>query len=110
AKYNICTRSPRIGEIWSVKGSETACDEYKTFITLESCSIESIETINNDRLLAWHLKKHNSFRGFGLGSKKIDKLIDAIGGSELISLLNNGNWHPLSGLVNERIAQTLTEK
>ncbi|HIF9446271.1 TPA: AAA family ATPase [Photobacterium damselae] len=110
ANYNLCTRPPRTGEVWSVKGSETAHEEFKTFIILESCSIISIESICNEDLLKWHLKKHHAFRGFGLGDKKIDKLVTDVGTNKLIELLNDGNWLHLSDVINERIAQRLSEK
>ncbi|WP_258177087.1 AAA family ATPase [Photobacterium damselae] len=110
ANYNLCTRPPRTGEVWSVKGSETAHDEFKTFMILESCSIISIESICSEDLLKWHLKKHHAFRGFGLGDKKIDKLVTDVGTNKLIELLNDGNWLHLSDVINERIAQRLSEK
>ncbi|CAK2830160.1 exodeoxyribonuclease V alpha subunit [Vibrio crassostreae] len=110
AKHNLCTRSPRTGEVWTVKGSETAHEEFKTFMTLESCSIISIESTCDEGLLKWHLKKHHSFRGFGFGDRKIDKLVDAVGAEELINLFNDGNWLHLSDFISEHIAQMLTEK
>ena len=40
---------PCIGEIWKVKGCETAHEEFKTFILIEYCSIVSIITTCNRR-------------------------------------------------------------
>ncbi len=110
ASYNLCTRPPRTGEVWLVKGCEATHEEFKTFMILESCSIISIESICNEDLLRWHLKKHHAFRGFGLGDKKIDKLITDVGAKKLIELLNDGNWLHLSNVINKRIAQKISEK
>lgn len=110
ARQGVCARVPCIGEIWKVKGCETAHEEFKTFILIEYCSIVSIITTCNEDLLKWHLKKHHVFRGFGLGSKKIERLVTNVGAEKLIELLNNGDWVRLSNTLGERVARVLVNK
>lgn len=105
----IATRSPAVGEVWEVSGQQVKNDEYNTYLDLISCSPVSIESIITKDLLRWHLLKHHKFRGFGLGRKKIDKLLgnDGVGAEALVTLLNENNWKHLTDLVNEHIARSL---
>jgi len=104
ADYRIITRVPQAGECWKFRGMVTKHDEYRDFVTIESCYLVSLQEAG---YIKNFLLKHPSFRGFGFGAKKVEKLVDAFGADALVSALDNGKVSHLSEIVSTVLAEQI---
>lgn len=108
ASYKILTRSPQIGEFWYIEGVNSKHEEYGVQIRLSKCSITELPSPS---YLSSLLVNHPMFRGFGLGKRKIGKLIKDVGTEiELIKLLDGEKYLHLADSIAEPIAKELCNR
>ena len=106
ANYRTITRIPHAGECWKFRGMVAKHDEYRDYVTIESCHLVSLPEAG---YIKNFLLKHPSFRGFGFGAKKVEKLVDAFGAQALVSALDNGKVSHLSEVVNTELAEQIVK-
>lgn len=104
ANYKKIVRIPQPGECWQIDGFIASHDEFRNFISIENCHLVSLPESGYVRNF---FLKHPAFRGFGFGSKKVDKLIDAFGASALISALDAGKVSHLAEVINQKLAEQI---
>jgi exodeoxyribonuclease V alpha subunit len=99
-------RNPAIGERWHVKGQIRPYDQYNKQVAVHSAKFQGLPT---DGYIARFLGVHPKFRGFDFGPKKAKKLVKDIGVSELIKLLNSGDWKAIADVIIDSQAQRICE-
>jgi exodeoxyribonuclease V alpha subunit len=109
ASYKTLTNLPKKGEFWKVNGHMTFDKErYMNQVTVLSCHLQGLPS---NQFLAAYLKSSPRFRGFNLGPKKIDKLIEKVGHeSTLIALMEQNRWSHIADVINEAAARRLCEE
>lgn len=108
ASYKILTRSPQIGEFWYIEGVSSRHEEHGVQIRLSKCAITELPSPS---YLSSLLVNHPIFRGFGLGKRKISKLIKDVGSeTELIKLLDETKYLHLADSIAEPIAKELCNR
>lgn len=106
AKYNVLDRTPDIGEIWSVTGTQTMHAKYgPQFIVSEAL----ITSLSSSRYTTALLVRHPAFRGFHLGKAKVTRLLNHFGADRLFDLLNSSNAGELASVIDQSIAQRLVD-
>jgi len=104
ASYKVLTRVPEPGEFWQIKGSKIKTEDYGQQIKVQECIIVPLPSEN---YLSSLLIKHPKFRGIGLGPSKVETLMIKIGASELIRLMDAGNYIAIADVIAEPIAKAL---
>jgi exodeoxyribonuclease V alpha subunit len=108
ASYKILTRTPQIGEFWYIEGVSSTHEEHGVQIQLSKCAITELPSPS---FLSSLLVNHPMFRGFGLGKRKIGKLIKDVGSeTELIKLLDKAKYLHLADSIAEPIAKELCNR
>lgn len=106
ASYKIITRVPEPGECWQLKGSIVGQDQFRHFVSVESCHIVNLPIAAYvERLLT----KHPAFRGLSFGKAKVSKLINALGAENLSLILNAGKTSLLAEVINPALAQHVVD-
>ncbi|MCE7729350.1 AAA family ATPase [Vibrio campbellii] len=101
-------RLPESGEFWYVEGYwETYKSSHSGVRSQLVVTKSQIVNLPLASYVSSLLSKHPAFRGFYFGPKKINKLMDSIGGEALVQLLNDGNYLHLSDVIHEDIAKRL---
>ena len=108
-KYNIkILRNPTIGERWEIKGQIRDYDQYNKQVVVHSAKFCGLP---QDDYIAQFLGVHPKFRGFNFGPEKAKDLVEDIGVSELIKLLNNSDWKTIADAkISESQAQRICEE
>ena len=102
-------RYPKEGEFWKIKGNKSFNKQKLMWeVNVENCTVTNIPS---PRFLPHFLKKHLSFRGFGLGPKKINAIIDGANDNFLfLNWLNLGKWEEIARFVNKHLAIELCKR
>jgi exodeoxyribonuclease V alpha subunit len=107
-KYKVkILRNPSVGERWHVKGQEQAYDQYNKQVVVHSAKFLGLPS---DDYIIRFLGVHPKFRGFDFGPKKAKKLAKDIGVSELVNLLNRGDWKTIADAISDHQAQRICEE
>ena len=108
-KNNVKTlRNPSVGEQWEIEGQIRDYDQYNKQVVVQKAKFCGLP---QDDYIATFLGLHPKFRGFNFGPEKAKKLVADIGVSELIKLLNNGDWKVIADArVSENEAQRICEE
>jgi len=107
ANYKILTRTPESGEFWSIKGEIIRTEQYGKNVIVSECIIVPLPA---DNYLSSLLIKHPNFRGIHLGPKKVKQLIEKIGSSQLVRLLDAGDYSVIANTIALPIAKALCSK
>ncbi len=107
--YKILRNSPQKGEFWKIKGHMSFDKEsYMQHVAVSDCHLQGLPS---NHFLVAYLKASPRFRGFGLGPKRIDKLIKAVGDeSVLIDLMDQNKWEHVADVLHEVAAKSLCEQ
>ena len=97
-------RTPRAGEFWHVVGLLAEHVEYGYQLYVSSCTLVDLPSAAYVSSL---LLKHQAFRGFALGKKKVRALLRHFGAEQLVTHLNNNNIQLLGEIISPEIATSL---
>lgn len=109
ASYKTLTTIPKKGEFWKIDGYMTFDKErFMNQVTVSECCLHGLPS---NKFLPAYLKLSPRFRGFNLGPRKIDKLIEKIGDERLlIDLMSQNKWTHIAEVINEASAKRLCEE
>lgn len=109
ASYKILRTLPKKGEFWKIKGYETFDKErYMNKVIVSNCHLQGLPS---NQFLSIYLKASPRFRGFNLGPKTIDKLIDRVGSEDvLIDLMEQNKWAHIADIISEVAAKRLCDE
>jgi len=107
--YKVLRTLPKKGEFWKIKGYETFDKErYMNKVDVSACHLHGLPS---NQFLSIYLKASPRFRGFNLGPKTIDKLIDRVGSEDvLIALMEQNKWAHIADIISEFAAKRLCEE
>ncbi|MDW7644813.1 MAG: AAA family ATPase [Desulfuromonadales bacterium] len=108
AGYNVLARIPKESEFWKITGDMTYTQENGVVCNVISAVVTGLPS---DKYVGGLLKTHDAFRGFDFGLKKIDRLLDATADSDLVDMLNSGDWQSISNTgLSEKISKRVCEE
>lgn len=109
ASYKTLTTIPKKGEFWKIKGQMSFNKErYMNQVTVTACQLQGLPS---NQFLSAYLKSSPRFRGFNLGPKTIDKLINKVGDEGvLIDLMEQNKWSHIADVINDVPAQRLCQE
>ena len=107
-KYSVGIRLPSVGEKWEIRGYVQPYDQYNKQVIVQEANFQGMP---HDDYVVKFLGVHPKFRGFGFGIKNAEKLAEDIGITELVKLLNDGNWKAIADArISEGKAQRICEE
>jgi exodeoxyribonuclease V alpha subunit len=107
-KYKVkILRNPAIGERWEITGQVRDYDQYNKQVVVHSAKFCGLP---QDDYITQFLGVHPRFRGFDFGPKKAKKLVKDIGVSELVKLLNTGDWKAMADVIIDSQAQRICDE
>lgn len=103
--YKVISRIPKASEFWRVSGDLIFSQEHGIVCNVVTATITGMPSEN---YVGNVLRKHEAFRGFDFGPKKVNKLLAATSNSDLLDMLNGGDWQSisrtgLSGKISKRV-------
>ncbi|WP_299082156.1 helix-hairpin-helix domain-containing protein, partial [uncultured Paraglaciecola sp.] len=81
---------------------------YMSQVTISACHLQGLPS---NQFLSAYLKSSPRFRGFNLGPKTIDKLINKVGDEGvLIDLMEQNKWSHIADFISDVAAQRLCQE
>lgn len=93
ANYRVISRIPRVSEFWRISGDLLYTQKHGIVCNVVTATITDIPS---EKYVGNVLRKHEAFRGFNFGPKKVKKLLESTSNSVLIDMLNGGDWQAIS--------------
>jgi exodeoxyribonuclease V alpha subunit len=107
ASYKVVSRIPRVAEFWRISGDLVYTQEHGVVCNAVTATITNMPS---DEYVGRVLRKHDAFRGFDFGPKKVDKLLRATRDSDLVCMLNSGDWQSISKAgLSEKISKRVCD-
>lgn len=104
--YRVVTRLPGKGEFWQVEGTMADSSKYGPQLVATTCRPTDLPSASYVSSL---LARHQKFRGFAFGRKKICDVIGKLGEEGLVKLLDHGNVHRLAEAIELPVAKGLVD-